>query len=192
MMIEIDNMVVSSEILENNFCCDLASCLGTCCVYGQSGAPLEKKEIEILKKIYPLIKMYISKEGQKVIKKLGVAVIDVDNDDVTPLIEGKECAYCIFDNGISYCAIERAWLDKKIDFQKPISCHLYPIRVKKMKTVTALNYDRWDVCKPARILGSEKGLPVYKFLKDPIIRAYGFNFFEQLEEAAKLLNQKNC
>lgn len=190
MMIGIDDKVISSEILEKHFCCDLLACLGACCVYGQSGAPLERTEVEKLKVIYPKVKNHITKQGRKAIKKLGVAVIDVDNEDVTPLIDGKECAYSIQEKGISYCGIEKAWMEGKIDFQKPISCHLYPIRVKKFNTAIALNYDQWEVCNPARKLGVDKGIPVYQFLKSAITRAFGEDFYYQMEEAAKLLKEE--
>ena len=190
MMIEIDNKVVSSELLERKFCCNLVACKGFCCVHGDSGAPLTQEETEILKKIFSKVKPYMTPAGIKAVKLQGTNVIDIDNDFVTPLIDGKECAYTIFENGTAFCAIERAWADKKIDFQKPVSCHLYPIRVKEFDTFTALNYDVWDVCSPARKLGNEQNIPVYRFLKDAIIRAFGKEFYEQLETAEKLLSSQ--
>lgn len=188
MMIQIDDKVISSEILENKFCCDIVKCKGLCCVHGSSGAPLLKSEIEVLNQIWPQVKPYLTNSGYNAILQQGTSVIDSDGDNVTPLVDGKECAYVIFDNGIATCAIEKAWFDKKVEFRKPISCHLYPIRVTDYETFTALNYNVWDVCKPARELGEKKNIPIYKFLKEALIRAYGKEFYDQLEEAAKLLN----
>ena len=188
MMIEIDNKVVSSEIIEQQFCCDLPRCLGMCCVHGDSGAPLTPNEALTLEQIWDTVKPYMTAEGIQAIQEQGVAITDSDGDLVTPLIAGKECAFTVFENGIATCAIEKAWNDGKIDFQKPISCHLYPIRVKEYSNFTAINYHQWEVCAPARELGKQINLPVYKFLKDALIRAYGKEFYSQLEEAAELLS----
>lgn len=188
MMIEIDNKVVSSEIIEQRFCCDLPRCLGMCCVHGDSGAPLTPNEALTLEQIRDTVKPYMTAEGIQAIQEQGVAITDNDGDLVTPLIAGKECAFTVFENGIATCAIQKAWNDGKIDFQKPISCHLYPIRVKEYSNFTAINYHQWEVCAPARELGKQINLPVYKFLKDALIRAYGNEFYSQLEEAAELLS----
>lgn len=190
-MIQIDDKVLSLDIFQKHFCCDLPKCLGACCVHGQSGAPLDKDEIVTLEDILDTITPYLKPEGLKSIQKQGVAIIDTDGDLVTPLIDGKECAYCINENGISICAIEKAWFDKKVDFRKPISCHLYPIRVKRFTSFVGLNYDRWDVCEPARKLGLSKNLPVYKCLEDAITRAFGKEFYQQVEEAARLIEKEN-
>lgn len=187
-MIQIDDKVVSSEIIENKFCCDVVKCKGLCCVHGSSGAPLSAEEAIILDEILDRIKPYMVPAGLESINKQGTSVTDSDGDLVTPLIDGKECAYVVFQDGIATCAIEKAWFDKKVEFRKPISCQLYPIRVKDYETFSALNYDIWDVCAPARALGEEKGIPVYQFLKDAIIRAYGEDFFLQLEDAENLLH----
>lgn len=189
-MIQIDDKILSLDIFQKQFCCDLKLCKGACCVHGQSGAPLLQAEVVILEDILDKVTPYIKPEGIESIKKQGVATIDSDGDLVTPLIDGKECAFCINENGISICAIEKAWLEKKVDFRKPISCHLYPIRVKKYETFTGLNYDKWDVCEPARKLGANMKLPVYKFLKDAIIRVFGEDFYIQIEEAAVLLENE--
>lgn len=188
MMIEIDNKVISSEILEQQFCCDLPRCLGLCCVHGDSGAPLTPNEALTLEKILDQVKPYMSAQGITTIQEQGVAITDSDGDLVTPLIDGKECAFTVFENGIATCAIEKAWNDGKVDFRKPISCHLYPIRAKEYSTFTAINYHQWDVCAPARQLGKQIKLPLYKFLKDALIRAYGEEFYSQLEKAAELLS----
>ncbi len=187
-MIEIDNKVVSSEILEQRFCCNLPRCLGKCCVHGDSGAPLTPNEALTLEQILDKVKPYMTPQGIATVQEQGVALTDSDGDLVTPLIDGKECAFTVFENGIATCAIEKAWNNGIVDFRKPISCHLYPIRVKEYSTFTAINYHQWDVCAPARELGEQIDLPVYRFLKDAIIRTYGKEFYDQLEDAAKLLS----
>lgn len=184
-MLRIDDTLISLDLIDKNFCCHLDKCKGICCVKGDSGAPLDKMEVEILPSIIDKIKPYLRPEGIEAIEKQGTHVIDSDHETVTPLINGEECAYTIFENGIAKCAIEKAWIEKKIDFQKPVSCHLYPIRVKQYDSFAAVNYDKWDICQPARILGDRKGIPVYQFVKDALIRKFGENWFRQLEIAAK-------
>ena len=186
-MIQIDDKILSFDIFEKHFCCDLPECLGACCVHGQSGAPLEPAEIELLKQEIPHIKPYLKPSGKKAIKEQGVALMDFEGDMVTPLIDGEECAYSIEEDGITFCAIEKAFFDGKVKFRKPISCHLYPIRAKKYKDFTALNYDMWSICEPARELGEKEGVPVFRFLKDAIIRAYGEKIYNEMEEAFILL-----
>jgi hypothetical protein len=190
-MLQIDDKLISLDLFEKHFCCDLPKCLGACCVHGQSGAPLENEEVVMLKGELAKIKPFLKPSGLKAIEEQGVWVRDLDGDMVTPLIEGAECAFAIEKGDITFCAIEKAWLAGKVKFRKPISCHLYPIRVKQYETFTAINYDQWSICQPARELGQNINLPVYKFLKDPIIRAFGEDFYKQMEEAAKLLEQQN-
>ena len=187
MMIQIDDKVISSEIIKNKFCCDIVQCKGMCCVHGSSGAPLTETEAKILDEILLKVTPYMVPAGIEAVRQQGTSITDFDTDLVTPLVDDKECAYVVFENGVAICAIEKAWFDKKVDFRKPISCHLYPIRVKEYSTFTALNYDVWDVCAPARKLGEDDGIPVYRFLKDALIRAYGEDFYKQLEEAENLL-----
>ncbi|HDP54455.1 MAG TPA: DUF3109 family protein [Bacteroidetes bacterium] len=191
-MIQIDDKLISFDIFEKHFCCDLPKCLGSCCVHGQSGAPLENEEIDLLKNEIEQIKPYLKPEGLRTINEQGVAVEDIDGDMVTPLINNEECAFSIEENGITICAIEKAWLNGKVKFRKPISCHLYPIRAKKYPTFTALNYDQWSICEPARRLGDKEGIVVFRFLKDAITRAYGKKFYAEMEEAYKYIqNQQN-
>ena len=139
-MIQIDNKIVSQEIFDQQFVCDLNACKGACCVEGDSGAPLLKNEAEELEEFYPVIKKYLSREGRKAIKKQGFSVIDNDNDLTTPLVNNRECAYVYYDSGITKCAIEKAYLEDGISFKKPISCHLYPIRITEYKEFDAVNY----------------------------------------------------
>ncbi len=185
-MILIEDKLISEEIFSEEFVCNLSKCKGACCVEGDVGAPLEKEETEILDKIYDKIKPYLTEAGIKSIEKQGKWEIDErDGDFVTPMVENKECAYVTFDEkGITKCGIEIAYEDSVVDFQKPISCHLYPIRVKKYSTFTALNYDEWPICSPACALGKELQVPVYKFVKTPLIRKFGEEFYTMLSDAA--------
>lgn len=186
-MLQIGDAIISLDLFDVKFICDLQACKGSCCIHGDSGAPLEDEEVKILENIYPKIKHYLQPEGVKYIDELGTSVIDSDGDKVTPLIDNKECAYTIFDNEIAYCGIEKAWNDGLIDFQKPLSCHLYPVRIKKYPTFEAVNYDKWDLCDPACKLGVEKSLPLYVFLKEPLIRKYGVEWYDELKLAAEVL-----
>jgi hypothetical protein len=190
-MLQIDNTILSLDIIEKKFLCDLNKCKGACCVLGDSGAPLKQDEAELLSVIFPTLKPYLRKEGVAAIEKQGSYIIDSDGDMVTPLIDNKECAYAIFENGIAKCGIEKAFLDNRVDFRKPISCHLYPIRVTKYSSFEALNYHQWEICKPARTAGSKNNLPVYVFLEQPLVREYGKDWYTQLEIAAKALDSSN-
>ena len=183
-MLQIGNTLVSLDIIEKEFICDLSVCHGSCCVHGDSGAPLEKEELTMLEADYPYIKSYLQAEGRKAIEQQGLSVIDADGDIVTPLIDSKECAFTIFENEIAFCGIERAWEDGLIKFRKPISCHLYPIRIKKYDSFDAVNYDKWEICSAACILGEKHKTAVYEFLKDPLIRKYGEEWYNELEMAA--------
>jgi hypothetical protein len=180
-MILIDNTCISDDIEDQLFVCNLDKCKGACCVEGDSGAPLDKEELAILDDIYPHVEPYLSEAGKQVIAKEGTYTTDFEGDYVTPVINNRECAYAIYDvKGILKCGIEEAYNDGKITYKKPISCHLYPIRVTKYEQYHALNYDRWDICSPACSFGKELGVPVYKFLKEPLIRAYGAKWYDQL------------
>lgn len=184
-MFEIDNKVVSLDLIREKFTCDLIKCKGYCCVYGESGAPLEEEEVRILKRIFPDIREFLRPEGILAIEKLGTSVVDEDKDKVTPLIGKMECAYAIFENGIARCGIEKAFEAGIIPFRKPVSCHLYPVRIKKYEGFEAVNYDRWHVCDPARINGNDLNIPVYLFVKDALIRKYGEEFIRKLDQIAQ-------
>lgn len=189
-MIAIDNTIVSEHLLEKKFVCDLNACKGECCVAGDAGAPLDEEEIAILEDIWDDVKPYLPKDGVKAIEKQGVFVIDEDGDYTTPLVKGKHCAFTIFDEGIAKCGIEQAFYDGKVSWKKPISCHLYPVRITKFKTYDAVNYHKWEVCKPACECGTKLNVPVYKFLREPLIRKYGKDWYKQLELADKMKNQE--
>jgi hypothetical protein len=186
-MIQIEDKLISEEIFSEEFVCNLTKCKGACCVAGDVGAPLEKYETEILDKIFPLVKPYLRPEGVAALEEQGTWTIDPsDGDFVTPMVNGEECAYVIFDEkGVTKCGIEKAYEDGAVEWQKPISCHLYPIRVTEYSTFTALNYHEWEICAPACTLGKELQVPVYKFLKTPIIRKYGEEFYSTLCDAAE-------
>jgi hypothetical protein len=183
-MIQIDNTLISLELLEEQFVCDLNACKGACCVEGDSGAPLEDQELGILKQEWEHISPFLREEGRNSILEQGVYVNDEEGDWVTPLRDGKECAYTVFDNnGQAACGIERAWKAGATTFRKPISCHLYPVRIKRYPAFDAVNYERWYICNAACKLGSALKVPVYVFLKEALIRKYGPAWYEVLEEA---------
>ena len=190
-VIQIGDKIVSSELFRNHFICHLEKCEGNCCVFGDSGAPLEDIEAELIEQHLDGIKPYMRVEGLRAINEKGGWVIDNYGDKVTPLVGWEECAFVIFEEGIARCAIEKAFEGDSISFQKPVSCHLYPIRVSKLKSGIALNYHQWGICEPARILGDKEGIPVFRFLKDPITRVYGMHFYNELELVYKELNQKS-
>lgn len=183
-MLIIDDILVSEEIFDQKFVCNLAKCKGECCIAGDAGAPLASGEVLILEQEYDKFKEFLTDEGRKAIEKNGFSVYDEeDGDDKTVLIEGGPCAYINYDDkGIALCGIEKAYLAGKTHFRKPISCHLYPIRVSSVGEMQAVNYEEWDICSDACSLGKELKVPVYKFLKDPLIRAYGEEFYGILEE----------
>lgn len=185
-MIAINNTIVSEDLLDKKFVCDLNACKGACCVEGDSGAPLEENEAAILDEVFEEVKPYMRPEGIAAIKEQGKYVVDIDGDLVTPLIDGKECAYVYFDEkNTALCAIEKAHKEGKINFQKPISCHLYPVRITAYKEYDAVNYHAWEICKPACKCGSKLNVPVYKFVKPALIRKYGEDWYKQLELAAQ-------
>ena len=186
-MLEIGKTLISLDLITKKFCCDLPACLGGCCVYGDSGAPLTTEETGILEEVYPEVRPYLRAEGIKAIEEQGLYVVDSDQDTVTPLINQGECAFVIFQNGIALCGIEKAWRAGKIGWMKPLSCHLYPVRIKEYRRYDAVNYETWDICEPAVRNGGALGLPVYQFVKDALIRKYGSDWYEQLDYAAKHL-----
>jgi len=181
MLVEIQNKIVSTQIFERKFVCDLNACRGACCVQGDAGAPLTIEEASILEGDIDQIIPYMRPEGIAEVEKTGVFYIDQENEMATTLVNDQECAFVYFDeSGITKCAIEKAHKEGKTDFKKPISCHLYPIRVKNFNDFTALNYNEWDICEPACKCGSELNVPVFRFLKEPLIRAFGEEFFNEL------------
>ena len=188
-IMQIDDYLISSEILTEYFHCDYSSCRGCCCIIGDSGAPLEENEENVLEREYPNYSGFMTPEGREAVRNQGFAVTDADGDLVTPLVAGKECAYTSFDGeGNCRCAVEMAWKCGKSGFRKPLSCALYPIRVSVLSNgMTALNLHRWHICADAFLKGKKERVPVYRFLREPIIRAFGEDFYSSLEEASSSL-----
>ena len=188
MIIEIDNVLVSTDIFTEYFCCDLDACKGICCVEGDAGAPVTIDEIAGIEDAIDTVWDDLSATAQAVIDKQGVAYTDRDGDLVTSIVGGKDCVFTCYEKGCCLCALERAWRAGKRAFCKPISCALYPIREKKWSNgMVALNYNRWDVCHDAVKKGNELRLPVYRFLRDPLVRRFGEDFYQQLCDAAQLI-----
>jgi Protein of unknown function (DUF3109) len=186
-MIAIENILVSDEVVEEQFVCDLASCKGGCCEEGDAGAPLQKDEMGIVKAIYETVKPYMTKEGIAVIDKVGFYEYDREFGWVTPSVEGKICAYGNRDKqGVIKCAFEQAYYDGKTEWKKPISCHLYPIKIKKTKSYEMVNYEpREGLCSPACALGQKLKVPAYVFLKEALIRKFGEEFYGALDQVAR-------
>jgi len=182
-MIALGHTLISEDVFDKKFVCDLNACKGECCVAGDSGAPLHKSELQILDKIFPEVKPYMNEKGIAAVERKGSYVLDSDGDYTTTLVaDGEECAFVYFDdNQIAKCAIEKAYKEGKIDWKKPVSCHLYPIRINEHRDYDAVNYHAWHICKPACECGKQLDVPVFKFLKEPLIRKYGKGWYTELE-----------
>lgn len=190
-MFQLGKTLVSEDILDKEFVCNLSACKGACCIHGDAGAPLEETETKILNDIYPKIKPFLRPEGIKAIEKGGAFVVGEDGDFETPLVDGGECAYVIFDSkGVALCAIEEAYNNGEIDWKKPVSCHLYPVRVKDYSEFSAVNYHRWPICDDACSLGKELKVPIYRFVKEALIRKFGENWYSALESVAAKRSEK--
>ena len=190
-MIQIDDTIISIDCLSEKFCCDLDACAGTCCIEGDAGAPVDLDEVEELEAALPVVWNDLSASAQTVIDKQGVVYTDEEGDLVTSIVNGKDCVFTCYDEkGCCFCALEKAYRAGKTNFYKPLSCHLYPIRLKKIGDMTALNYHRWDVCKAAVCKGEQLNLPVYRFLKEPLIRCFGQAWYDELEKAVEELKEQ--
>lgn len=196
MLVQIDDKILSSELFERKFVCDLNACKGACCIEGDAGAPLTLEEVDILEDIYDHVVPYMRPEGIAAVEKEGVFYMDHTNEPATTLVNGAECAFVYFDkqgittaegSSVAKCAIEKAYLEGKTSWKKPISCHLYPIRVSQVGDMTALNYNEWKICEPACSCGEALDVPVFRFLKEPIVRAFGAEFFDDLVQVEKSL-----
>ncbi len=185
-MFQLKNTIISEDIIEKDFVCNLNACKGECCIAGEAGAPLEEDEVQILKDIYPDVKPFLRPEGIDAIEKQGTSIKTDLGELETTLVNNKECAYVTFtDNGIASCGIEDAYNAGKVSFKKPISCHLYPVRVQKYSSFSAVNYHKWPICDDACALGKELQVPVYKFVKDALMRKFGKSWYSELEKAAE-------
>lgn len=190
-MLRIDDTIFSFDILEKKFRCNLPRCLGNCCRYGDSGAPLSTAEAHILNDIWEEVRPYLRPEGIAAIEEKGRSITDFENEKVTPLIGNEECAYTVLKDNILMCGIEQAWSDGKISFRKPVSCHLFPVRIKYFSDFRAVNYEELQLCSPARVAGEAEEIYVYEFLKEPLIRALGEGLYKDLCEAATELRKNN-
>lgn len=187
-MFQLGKTIISEDIIENDFVCNLSACKGACCIDGDAGAPLEKEEVQILKEIYPTIKSYLRTEGIEAIESQGTSITTKDGELETPLINGGDCAYVIYDeNKTALCAIEEAYNQSDVTWKKPLSCHLYPIRVKDYSEFSAVNYHKWHICDNACSLGKELQVPIYKFVREALIRKFGENWYSELEKVANKL-----
>ena len=188
-MFQLGKTIVSEDIIKKDFVCNLSACKGACCVDGDAGAPLELAETKILDDIYPTIKPYLRKEGIKAIESQGKFTTSEDGEFETPLIDGADCAYVIFDkHNTALCAIEEAYNQGDINWKKPVSCHLYPVRVKDYSEFSAVNYHQWYICDDACALGRELQVPVYKFVKEALIRKFGEDWYMELEKVAEKMS----
>lgn len=190
-MIQIDDVLVSLDVLDQYFCCDLNACHGECCIEGDAGAPVELDEVAELENVLDAVWDDLSLEARIVINKQGVVYTDSEGDLVTSIVNNKNCVFTCYDEkGCCFCAIEKAYRAGKTYFYKPVSCHLYPIRVKDFGEFKGVNYHRWDVCKAAVLLGKKLDLRVYQFLKEPLIRKFGQPWYDELEDCVKELIEK--
>lgn len=190
-MIQIQDVIVSLDIFREKFLCDLDACKGECCVEGDAGAPVELDEVARLEEVLPVVWDDLSLAAREVIDRQGVVYPDRDGELVTSIVNGKDCVFTCYDErGCCCCAIEKAYRKGKTNFYKPISCHLYPIRVGHYGPYKALNYHRWSVCRAAVLLGEKEDVPVYKFLKEPLTRKFGEAWYAELETAADELKKQ--
>ena len=197
-MLQIQNTLVSLDILEKRFVCDLQKCKGACCVKGDAGAPLTQEELLLIETIYEKVKPFMHKEGTDAIEKKGKYTIDDEGEHVTTLADNVKnnasdgaCAYAVFEkNGSTKCAFELAYNAGETDFKKPVSCHLYPVRIAKYNEFNAVNFHAWEICSPACECGKKLNIKVYQFLKEALIRKFGKHWFEELELADKMMQEK--
>lgn len=191
-MLQIQDVILSLDVITKEFSCDLSACRGACCIEGDAGAPVTPEEIAEIEELLPIIWDDLSPEAKKVIEEQGIAYPDPDGELVTQIVNGKDCVFtCKGEKGMCYCAIEKAYREGKVSFKKPISCHLYPIREKKLGPCIGLEYNRWDICQFAVIKGRKEHTPIYKYQKEPLIRRFGTQWYEELElTVQEMKNQK--
>jgi len=185
-MLQIDDTIISLALFEEKFVCNIEKCKGICCIEGDAGAPLTDEEVRLIEELLPTVWNELTPQAQEVINKQGVSYIDEEGEPVTSIIGNGECVFTYFDEkGVCGCVFERAYNDGRIAWKKPISCHLYPVRLQKIHDFTAVNYHHWSVCDCARLLGKQKGVPLYRFLKEPLVRRFGEKWWGQLDIAYK-------
>lgn len=185
-MLQIQDTIVSLDLVERYFCCDLGTCRGECCIEGDAGAPITEEERRKIEEILPEILPDLLPRSREVIQEQGVAYIDEEGDLVTSIVDGGNCVFTTFGpDGMCLCAIEKACREGRIDFLKPESCHLYPVRLTRYPSFTAVNLHRWNICKCAEVLGRKKGLRAYEFLRGPLERKFGKDWYEELAFTAR-------
>jgi len=190
-MFQLGNTLVSEELLEAHFACDLSQCKGACCVEGEAGAPLEQMEVDRLGKDYEAIAPFLDPAGRDAIATQGTSIVAKDKSLETPLVEGKACAYATFDNrGWVHCGIEKAHQAGAVDWKKPISCHLYPVRVKEYTVFTSVNYHRWQICSSGCTNGAQKQMPLFRFVAEALREKFGSDWYAELERVASEQNKK--
>lgn len=192
-MLQIQDTLVSLDLIERFFCCDLGSCKGQCCLEGDAGAPVTEEEDERIKAILPEIWDDLLPAARREIEDGGTSYRDVEGELVTQLVENRNCVFAtLADDGTWICALEKACREGRTDFLKPVSCHLYPVRLKKYPTFTAVNYDRWKICAAAEVLGRAKGIRAYKFLEGPLRRRFGDEWYDELDTTATEYIKQHC
>lgn len=185
-MFLIQNTLVSLDVLEKEFCCDLDKCHGCCCIEGDAGAPVTDEELLQIEKLLPDLLPEMTKVAREVVEKQGLAYKDQSGEQVLSIVNDKDCIFARTDhNGWCYCLIEKLFRAGKTDFLKPLSCHLYPVRLTKVGENTGVEYHRWDICHCARVLGKKNHVPLYQFLKEPLIRRFGQEWYDELELTAQ-------
>ena len=191
-MIQVGDVVVSLDVFREKFICNLKACKGECCIEGDAGAPVELDEIAKLEEVLPVIWEELSPEARAIIDKQGVVYTDQEGDIVTSIVNNKDCVFTCYDEkGYCYCAIEKAYREGKVNFYKRVACLLYPSGVGDYGPYKAVNYNRWDICKAAVLLGKKEDVPVYKFLKEPLIRKFGEEWYRELEVTAEELKKQH-
>jgi hypothetical protein len=184
-MLQIKDTLISLDLVERYFCCDLDSCLGECCIDGDAGAPITEDERRKLEEVLPAVIGDLLPAARREIEENGVAYVDCEGDLVTSIVDGRNCVFTTYGpGGMCMCALEKAWREGRIDFMKPMSCHLYPVRIREYDGFTAVNFHRWKICKCAEILGRKNGIRAYRFLEGPLVRRFGREWYDELVEAA--------
>ena len=191
-MIQIEDTIVSLDVIERRFMCDLSQCRGACCIEGESGAPLEEGEAEQLRLALPEVWDELKEDAREVIRQQGVSYLDADGDEVTSIVNGRDCVFTRYaPDGTCHCALEQAFREGRTTFMKPISCRLYPVRITQYRRFRAVNLHRWEVCRPAEILGERLGIPAYRFLREPLISKFGTEWYTALEAAAEMVARQS-
>ena len=192
LMIQIEDTIVSLDVIERRFMCDLSQCRGACCIEGESGAPLEEGEAEQLRLALPEVWDELKEDAREVIRQQGVSYLDADGDEVTSIVNGRDCVFTRYaPDGTCHCALEQAFREGRTTFMKPISCRLYPVRITQYRRFRAVNLHRWEVCRPAEILGERLGIPAYRFLREPLISKFGTEWYTALEAAAEMVARQS-